>query len=428
MRLVFALLLLPLLAMAHDVPNDVTMHVYLKPQITGGQAKMQVLVRVPVNSLIDFLFPMTDDGVFLDLKGTNPQTPDAARVWVSDLLNIYEGETLLPHPTILKTLVSRKSDPSFDTYAGAIAHINGPPLPDSALVAWDRAALDVLLETPIHSVNSDFSLVPRYGRLGVRVTNMVTFLPPGGGQRYFEYEGDPPRYQLNPSALDAARHFAALGFTHIRAESDHLLLLLAVTLLLRTAGGLLPFILTFSAAHSAALLGAALLPGASPLWLPRVAGTLMAVSIVYLCLDNAFPTTPERYRPLVALVAGLVYGAGFWYFLEPALQYGGAHPAVAALAFNLGLEAGQFVALGLIAAAVALFFRFASPQPGVSRMWTLVFSGYAAHLAWHRMTERAFLLSDLPAAWPSPAVWAAILSVAASIIFIESRRKTISRT
>lgn len=414
-------LLLPIAALAHDVPDDVTLRAFFKP---SGQT-MQVLVRIPLNCLIDFLFPINDDG-FLEMPAANKMAPDAAEVWVSNLLNIYEGDRLLPHPQIMKTMLSRSSDASFNTYAGALAHVNGPALPDTALLTWDRGVMDVLLEAPISSDRADFRLQPRFGRLGVRVTNYIGFLPPGGGERDFVYEGDPETYRLDPAVTPSAGHFFSLGFRHLleKSEADHLLLLVCLALLFRTAGTLVPFVLTFSVAHSAVLLSSALLPGQGPLWMPRIAGTLMALFILYAGLECAVPVTPRRFRPLVAIGSGMAFGAGFWIFLDPLIQYGGAHRVVSAISFNLGIEAGQLAALIMLSPAIAIFFKYASKDPLVQRMWTVVFAGFAAHLAWHRMTSRAFLLSDIPATWPTGAVWAAILiALAAGVILTIGRRK-----
>jgi hypothetical protein len=381
------------------------MRVFLKPD----HDKLQILVRIPTVALIDTLFPMLPDTQFLDLKETNELAPGPARVWVADLLSIYQGDAALARPRIVKTMISRDSDISFNTYTDALAHMNGPPLPDSALVFWDRSMIDVMLEAPIRPDQSDFSLVPRFGRLGVLVTNYIEFLPARGGKRDFVYEGDPERYRLDPTVMQTIGHFIGVGFRHIFDETDHILLLVCMVLMLRRPRELLGFAIAFTMAHSVTLLASALLPGAGPLWLPRVAGTLMALFIIYLGLESVFPSTPARFRPLLAVASGMVFGSGFWFFLEPLVQYGGEHPVAAAVSFNLGIEAGQYGALVALAAVLAVFFHFTSLQ----RAWTMVFAGFAAHVAWHRMTERAFTLSEVPFQWPTGEVWVALLAVMA---------------
>jgi hypothetical protein len=231
------------------------------------------------------------------------------------------------------------------------------------------------------------------------------------------YEGDPERYRLDPTAMQAAGHFIKIGFHHILDETDHLLLLFCGVLLFRRLRALLPFAITFTVAHSVTLLASALTPGTGPVWLPRVTGTLMALFIIYTGLESVFPATPARFRPLIAIASGMVFGSGFWFFLEPLLQFGGEHPVVSALSFNLGIEAGQYLALALMVPALALFFHFTPLQ----KTWTMVFAGFAAHIAWHRMTERAFSLSMVPWQWPSPEVWAALL-VATAIGVISTLR------
>jgi hypothetical protein len=144
----------------------------------------------------------------------------------------------------------------------------------------------------------------------------------------------------------------------------------------------------------------------------------MALFIIYAGLESVFPATPARFRPLIAIASGMVFGSGFWFFLEPLLQFGGEHPAISAISFNAGIEAGQYLALALLIPAVALFFHFTP----LSRMWTMIFAGFAAHVAWHRMTERAFTLSEVPWQLPSPAVWTALL-VATTIGVISTLRR-----
>ena len=302
------LLFAPMMAAAHEVPDHVIMRAFLKP----GHDKLQILVRIPTVALIDTLFPMLPDSLFLDLKQTNAVDSGPARVWVADLLSIYQGDRLLPEPRIVKVMISRDSDISFNTYPDALAHIDGPPLPDNALVSWDRSMLDVMLETPIHPAESDFSLRPRFGRLGVVVSvNYIEFLPARGGTRDFVYDGDPPRYRLDPTLLQTTGHFIAVRVPTYSTTYGSRSLLVCMVLMLRRKRNLLGFAIAFSPWRTR-----------SRCWLrrccrgwdrcgcPRVAGTLMALFIIYLALESVFPATPPRFRPLVAVASGMVFGFG----------------------------------------------------------------------------------------------------------------------
>ena len=134
-------------AFAHDVPDQVRMRVYLRP--AGG--RMQAIVRVPINALLDVDFPTMPGTDYLDLTQAEPFESKAAVLWISNLLTIYENGVRLPKATVDGFRLSWDTDPSFNTYASAWAHLNGPKLPPDALVDSDRGVLDVLVETPIPS-------------------------------------------------------------------------------------------------------------------------------------------------------------------------------------------------------------------------------------------------------------------------------------
>jgi len=409
---------------AHEVPDDVRIHIFAKP--SGN--KMQWIVRVPVNALIDTLLPMLPGPGYLDLPQSEPMLPVPANVWVADILTLYEGDTRLEKPVVQKMLLSRQTDPSFSSYAEALAHVNGPKLPANSLVMWDRAVMDVLLETPIHSDRSDFTFVPRFGRLGVKVTTTFDFLPPDGGVRAFEYEGDPEPFKLNPSWDQSAAHFIEAGFFNITDQTDHSLLLFCFVLLLRRYRALFPFVVAFTIAHSFALIASAYGLGPSGVWLPPLTYTLMALCVVYLALEcvMAVSTSARRGKRRwgAAIACGLVFGSGFWFALFPVWQFGGDHPLVSVLSFNLGIELGQFLALALLVPAVDIFFRFAVAE----KIGTLILAGLVAHMDWHRMVERAYALHRFESQlqWPVFNLnWMLAALVLAGLIWLGLHKKTL---
>ena len=388
----------PVAAFAHEVPEDVRVAVFLKPE--GN--RMRILVRVPTNALIDVLFPLQLGDVFLDLPQSEPLLPTAAKLWVSDLLNIYEDDRELARPTVLRTLLSANTDPSFNTWTTALAHVTGPPLPPTARLAWDRSTMDVLLEAPIQSARSDFSFVPKFARIGVKVTTTLHFLPPNEPERVFVYESDPAMFHMNPTWSEAAAHFLQAGFAHILSETDHLVLLFALVVLYHRPRALVPFIIAFTIAHSITL-AASWLNSKFQLvtdaqWFAPLIGALMAISIIYVALDCVVENAVGMHtgaRRGVAVAAGAVFGCGFWFYLEPILQYGGGHPAISVLSFNAGIEMGQLLALALLVPAVHLIFRFVF----FGRVGVILLAALAAHLEWHRMVGRAFALSRYPVPW-----------------------------
>src|SRR5437870_265637 len=87
--LVAALILIPQFrSAAHDIPNDVTVQAFLKPE---GQT-LHMIVRVPLRACRDVDFPMRGPG-YLDLARADASLRDAATLWISDNVELYEGDT-----------------------------------------------------------------------------------------------------------------------------------------------------------------------------------------------------------------------------------------------------------------------------------------------------------------------------------------------
>src|SRR5882672_1874074 len=164
---------LPSGASAHDIPNDVTVQVFAKPV---GE-RLQLLVRVPLRACRDVDFPKRGPG-YLDLARADAALHDAATQWISDAIQLYEGDRALPNPRVVETRVSLESDKSFASYEEALAHVTGARLPNDTELYWNQGLLDVLFEYPIHSDAADFSIHAGLGQLGLRVVTVVRFLPP----------------------------------------------------------------------------------------------------------------------------------------------------------------------------------------------------------------------------------------------------------
>ena len=99
MRLAMIALAAALTAGAHDIPNDVTVQALLKPE---GQ-RLRLLVRAPMKAMRDVEFPQKGPG-YLDLSRTSPLLADAATLWISDAIALYEGDVRLPKPTTFRTM------------------------------------------------------------------------------------------------------------------------------------------------------------------------------------------------------------------------------------------------------------------------------------------------------------------------------------
>ncbi len=396
-----AVLLLPCASRAHDIPSDVTVQMFVKPE---GQ-HLHILVRVPLKAMRDILFPQRGPG-YLDLERTAPLLPGAAKLWIAGFFETYEGDVLLPNPQLMATRISLPSDFSFSSYETALAHVTGPPLPDSTDVIWDQTLLDVLFDSPIQSDLARFSIQPRFARLGLRVITVLRFVPSGGEVRAFEFEGDPGLVRLDPRWHQAALNFVHLGFLHILDGTDHLLFLFCLVIPFRRLRALIPVVTAFTVAHSITLIASAYSFAPDFLWFPPLIEVLIATSIVYMALENIVGAGSVQRRWMIAFGFGLVHGFGFSFALRQSLQFAGTHLLTSLLSFNVGVELGQLLVLVLLIPVLQFFFRYAVAE----RMGTIILSAIVAHTAWHWMLDRGSILRQFRFEWP--ALNAALLALA----------------
>jgi HupE / UreJ protein len=369
--------------LAHDIPSDVQVRMFFKPQ--GSQ--LRVLVRVPLAAIIETDWPERGPGL-LDLSRADRPMRDGALVRVADDLSIFEGDRRLDAPRVAAVMASLPSDRSFDTYDQALAHTTGPRLPDDAEFVIAQGLLDVLFEYPIQSDRSSFSIHPNFLRLGLTVQTTVRFQPPDRDERMFSLHNDPGVVRLDPNWFQAAWLFARDGFEHILYGADHLLFLFCLIIPFRNLRSLAAIITSFTVAHSVALIASAYGMTPAALWFPAVVDALIALSILYVALDNLIAPSLRR-RWIVAFVFGLAHGFGFAVALSDSLQFAGSHFLTSLVFFNLGLEAGMLAALLVMVPLVALIFQFAVEE----KLGTIILSLLVAHTGWHWTVDRVTLAS-----------------------------------
>jgi hydrogenase/urease accessory protein HupE len=169
-------------------------------------------------------------------------------------------------------------------------------------------------------------------------------------------------YGIPPSAgllrLQPLIHdYVLLGIEHIVTGFDHLLFVIALTLLVESRAALLATVTAFTLAHSLTLSATTLGRVSAPA--APVEATI-ALSIVLVCAEclRPAPSLTRRAPWLVAFVFGLLHGLGF---ASALLKIGlpAEHVPVSLLCFNVGVELGQ---LAVVAAVIALK-RLAAGRP-----------------------------------------------------------------
>lgn len=162
-------------------------------------------------------------------------------------------------------------------------------------------------------------------------------------------EGDRPSkpFRLSqrvvpPTSGQVIRQYLELGYTHILPKgTDHILFVLGIFLLSRRWKPVLLQVTAFTLAHTITL--GLTIYGLVSLR-PRVVEPLIALSIVYVAVENVFTSRLNPWRIALVFGFGLIHGMGFAGVLSqlglPRSQF---LPAL--ISFNVGVELGQLTVI-----------------------------------------------------------------------------------
>ena len=147
--------------------------------------------------------------------------------------------------------------------------------------------------------------------------------------------------------------YIVVGFEHIIPKGlDHILFVLGLFFFSYKWRPLLIQISAFTVAHTItlalAVLGLVRVPAS-------IVEPLIALSIVYVAVENLFAPRLRLWRPALVFAFGLLHGLGFAsVLLEVGLST--AHLAAGLLGFNVGVELGQLAVVGLALVLLAVPF------------------------------------------------------------------------
>lgn len=360
--LVSLLLTIPLLA--HDLTGDVKVQAYIKPE----PGVLRMILRVPLSS-------------------AGKATPEEIAHQLTSTIQLFENGAPTPPAKVTGIRLSSPTDRSFVSYRDALAHAMEPSAPASD----DNPLLDAVIDFPIQSPDSEFSIQPGWHRLDNMVVTVLWFIPQDSTIRAFEYVGDMGLVRLDPSWHQAALTFVRLGFFHILDGIDHLLFLACLVIPFRKPKQLLIIVTSFTVAHSITLIASAFNLAPRAAWFPPLIETLIAASIVYMAAENILGAKSVHQRWIITFGFGLVHGFGFSFVLHETLQFAGSHLVTSLLAFNVGVELGQILVLGIFVPALILLFRFGIAE----RKGTILISAVIALVALRWMWERGAALIEL---------------------------------
>ena len=201
------------------------------------------------------------------------------------------------------------------------------------------------------------------GLAGTQTDVLVRYeLTPGEPETHRLTAGEPAFIvPTAPDALAVLWSYLGLGVDHILQGADHLLFVLALLLLVRDRWRIVGAITAFTVAHSVTLVAATL----GWIFVPAApVEAVIALSIMFLASEllrrgDGKRRLSERYPWTVSFSFGLLHGLGF---ARALLEVGLPKDDVplALLAFNLGVEAGQLMFVGVVV-AIGLLLRWLLP-------------------------------------------------------------------
>jgi len=162
------------------------------------------------------------------------------------------------------------------------------------------------------------------------------------------------RELLPPSRGEVVRQYLILGFTHIVPLGlDHILFVLGIFLLTTKLRPILMQVTAFTIAHSITL--GLTIYGIVQVS-PRLVEPMIALSIVYVAIENLLTAELKPWRVAIVFAFGLLHGMGFAGVLKelglPRSQF-----LTALITFNAGVEAGQLAVIAAAFFAIAYWHR-----------------------------------------------------------------------
>lgn len=237
---------------------------------------------------------------------------------------------------------------------GAIAGlaVHDVAIPAMGDIALPRISQIVLRgEMPADATTLSWALDPRLGdsvfrirAAGAEDISSANYVAAGTSAGPLPIDSSSPQ-----PALDVFTNYVWIGFTHILPKGlDHILFVVGLFLLSPRIGALLWQVSAFTVAHTVTIaLGAT---GVVTIR-PEIVEPLIALSIVYIAVENLFTDRLRAWRPLVVFGFGLLHGLGFADVLgEVGLP--SAHFSTGLVAFNIGVELGQITVIALCFVAV----------------------------------------------------------------------------
>jgi HupE/UreJ protein len=277
----------------------------------------------------------------------------------------------------------------------------------TATVGADRHSIDVDLTYAIQPGVTGFSArLNTFPPIEQPIRTNVRFQPSSAHEYPISVTGAATRILFDPDTGESVQQFVARALRAVLDGGDHLLFLLCLLIPVRRARTAATLFGAMIAGQAATMLVTVLWPAPIATWLPALAMTAASV-VAIAALHNivviarlkppAFAGLPprasvdksrdderSRWTWLLAIAFGLFNGFTFGQTIADALQFAGAHRAIALVTFLAVVIAGQLWLAALMWATRAWLHGLRLHE----RVATIVASVLIAHSAVERVVER----------------------------------------
>jgi len=327
-------------AQAHEIKPAIVDLNYLSQ---GADNKLEVRLVVNLESLI------------AEIEPTHENTDDSENSELyKELRALGQAELLSAFTQYEAQFFSLITLSSADDLPIALStqSIDIPPVDNLALPRDTRIVLNATLPEMSDAVKWQSSL--SFGEVILRANSdkqemdFATLLPPGQTSALISFT------EMSKSSVGSVvSNYIKLGFEHILPKGlDHILFVVGLFLLTPNFRPLLLQITTFTVAHSITLaLGATKVLSVSS----SIVEPLIALSIVFVCMENIWSNSLSRWRLAIVFFFGLLHGLGFASVLEE-VGLSSTNFALALIGFNVGVELGQLVVIAACILFVGIWF------------------------------------------------------------------------
>jgi len=234
--------------------------------------------------------------------------------------------------------------------------VNGARLTDSEWSAPaplpDRQSIELRARYPTGGVTGSVGVAARLFPYDPNHQTFLNFYEGGALTSQAILDGNHAEFEYfagtRQGVMAVIGKFVPAGIHHILIGPDHLLFLVGLLLLGGTIRRLLLIVTAFTLAHSITLSLAALSLVTPP---ARIIEPAIALSIVYVGIDNLMVRGGRDVRTWIAFAFGFIHGFGFASVLRemglPSRALGWS-----LFSFNLGVEIGQLFVVVLVASAL----------------------------------------------------------------------------